>query len=84
MKEFYGRHANDLDFVMIGIVRDDFTPEVRRYVRREHMGWVIALDPGSEAALDFGTRGQPETFAIALLDSLTPGHPRLLRSLRSP
>ena len=24
----------------------------------------MALDPGSSAALDFATRGQPETFAI--------------------
>ena len=65
LKAFYGSHVRDSDFVMIGIVRDDSTPEVRRYARQEHARWVIALDPGSKAALDFGTRGQPETFAIA-------------------
>ena len=65
LKEFYRTHANDSDFVMIGIVRDDTTPEVRRYVRQEKIGWVVALDPGSKAALDFGTRGQPETFVLA-------------------
>ena len=32
----------------------------------EHgIDWTIALDPGAQAALDFGTRGQPETFAIS-------------------
>ena len=65
LQEFYRLHANDSDFVMLGIVRDDTTPEVRRYVRREKIGWVVALDPGSKAALDFGTRGQPETFVLA-------------------
>ena len=28
------------------------------------MDWTIALDPDACAALDFATRGQPETFAI--------------------
>ena len=65
LKEFYDRHADDSDFVMIGIVRDDTTSAVRRYVRSEAMRWTIALDPGGAAALDFGTRGQPETYAIA-------------------
>ena len=62
---FYQRHANDPDFVMIGIVRDDTTAAVRAYVAAEHIGWIIALDPGSTAALDFATRGQPETYAIS-------------------
>ena len=34
-------------------------------MRRQGMEWTIALDPGSKAALDFATRGQPETFAIS-------------------
>lgn len=65
LEEFYDRHANDSDFVMIGIVRDDTTSAVRRYVQSEGMRWTIALDPGGAAALDFGTRGQPETYAVA-------------------
>jgi len=63
--QFYQRHANDPDFVMIGIVRDDTTAAVRAYVRTQNVGWTIALDPGSRAALDFATRGQPETYAIS-------------------
>ncbi len=34
---------------------------MKAYVKDNGVGWTIALDPGSVAALDFGTRGQPET-----------------------
>lgn len=63
--EFYRRHADGPDFVMIGIVRDDTRAAVRRYVRERPVGWMIAFDPEVQAALGFGTRGQPETFAIS-------------------
>jgi len=66
LKQFYSQHANDPDFVLVGIVRDDTdTRVVREYVQGEGMGWTIALDPGDKAALDFATRGQPETYAIS-------------------
>ena len=64
LKEFYRRHAEDPDFAMVGIVRDDTESAVRPYVRVQGMDWTIVLDPGAAAALAFGTRGQPETFAI--------------------
>jgi len=65
LKKFYAEHANDSDLVMLGIVRRDDTKTVREFVSGEGIGWTIALDPSKEAALDFGTRGQPETFAIS-------------------
>jgi thiol-disulfide isomerase/thioredoxin len=66
LKAFYRAHASDPDFVMIGIVRDAQKSRagIADYVQSENMGWTIAFDPGSKAALDFATRGQPETFAI--------------------
>jgi cytochrome c biogenesis protein CcmG, thiol:disulfide interchange protein DsbE len=64
LKEFYARHADDPDFLMVGIVRDDTERAVRGYVKEQDIGWTIAFDPSSQAALDFGVRGQPETFAI--------------------
>ncbi len=63
--QFYAGHATDPDVVMIGIVRDDTTSRVRSYVREKGINWNIALDPGNQAALDFATRGQPETLAIS-------------------
>lgn len=63
--EFYRQHANDPDFAMIGIVRDDSKADIADYVRKEGVPYVVAFDPGSKAALDFGTRGQPETYAIS-------------------
>jgi cytochrome c biogenesis protein CcmG/thiol:disulfide interchange protein DsbE len=65
LKKFYAAHANDSDFVMVGIVRRDDTRAIRGFVAGEGIDWTIALDPSKEAALDFGTRGQPETFAIS-------------------
>jgi cytochrome c biogenesis protein CcmG, thiol:disulfide interchange protein DsbE len=62
--EFHGRHADDPSFVMIGIVRDDTESAIRRYVEEEGVPYMVAFDPGGRAALDFGTRGQPETYAI--------------------
>ena len=64
LKTFYASHAGDTDFLMLGIVRDDTEQAVRAYVDAEELGWTIGLDPDSAATLAFGTRGQPETFAI--------------------
>lgn len=65
LARFYGEHAHDADFTMVGIVHDDSTEAARRWVHARSIGWLIALDPGSRAALDFGTTGQPETYAIS-------------------
>jgi cytochrome c biogenesis protein CcmG, thiol:disulfide interchange protein DsbE len=65
LKEFWSRHASDAGFTMVGIVRDDTKHAVSAFVRGEGVNWTIALDPGAAAALAFGTRGQPETFAIS-------------------
>ena len=64
LREFYERHRADVDVVFLGIVRDDSERAVRKYVAAEGLDWTIAMDPDSDAQLGFGTRGQPETFAI--------------------
>ena len=63
--DFHRRHADDPNFAMIGIVRDDTESAIRGYVDEEGVPYTVALDPGGRAALDFGTRGQPETYAIS-------------------
>jgi cytochrome c biogenesis protein CcmG/thiol:disulfide interchange protein DsbE len=67
LQEFYDRHKTDTDFVMVGIVRDpqESTKAIRAYVNDHGMEWTLALDPGDRAALDFATRGQPETLAVS-------------------
>jgi cytochrome c biogenesis protein CcmG, thiol:disulfide interchange protein DsbE len=65
LKAFYADHKDDADFVLLGIVRRDDTKTVKEFVGAEDIGWTVALDPSKEAALDFGTRGQPETFAVS-------------------
>lgn len=64
LAQFFQRHRDEPDFAMLGIVRDDTESAARAWVEAQRVEWTIALDPGSRAALDFGTTGQPETFAI--------------------
>ena len=64
LREFYERHRDEADFALVGIVRDDTERAARRAVDERGIEWPMGLDPGGRAALDFGTRGQPETYAI--------------------
>jgi cytochrome c biogenesis protein CcmG/thiol:disulfide interchange protein DsbE len=63
--QFEQRHAGDTSFALLGVVRDDTTEAARQYAAAEGMTWPLAADPGSSLALAFGTRGQPETYAIS-------------------
>jgi cytochrome c biogenesis protein CcmG, thiol:disulfide interchange protein DsbE len=63
--QFEQRHAGDGSFVLLGVVRDDTPDAARQYAAAERMTWPLAPDPGSSLALAFGTRGQPETYAIS-------------------
>jgi cytochrome c biogenesis protein CcmG/thiol:disulfide interchange protein DsbE len=64
LKRFADRYRDDPSVAFVGIVRDDSKRAIREYVADEGVDWTIAMDPGARAALEFGTRGQPETFAI--------------------
>jgi cytochrome c biogenesis protein CcmG/thiol:disulfide interchange protein DsbE len=65
LTSFFARHADDPDFAMVGIVRDDTKTAAKRWVEKRGDDWTIVTDPGGKAALAFATRGQPETFAIS-------------------
>jgi cytochrome c biogenesis protein CcmG/thiol:disulfide interchange protein DsbE len=65
LKTFYAQHAGDPDFAMVGIVRDDTKPAAQGYAISEGMHWLLTPDPSGDASLAFGTRGQPETYAIS-------------------
>jgi cytochrome c biogenesis protein CcmG/thiol:disulfide interchange protein DsbE len=64
LKSFSKAHAQDPDFELVGIVREDTKRAVDAYRPGREIDWTIGMDPGSRAALAYGTRGQPETFAI--------------------
>jgi cytochrome c biogenesis protein CcmG/thiol:disulfide interchange protein DsbE len=64
LSEWYAQHKDDPNVVLLGIVREDDRSAARKWVQDENVGWPVAFDPGGKAALDFGTRGQPETYAI--------------------
>jgi cytochrome c biogenesis protein CcmG/thiol:disulfide interchange protein DsbE len=85
LAEFRARHGDDADVVLLGIVRDDPRSAVDRWLRKRSDTWTIAMDPGDQAALAFGTRGQPETFAISP-DGLIVGYqagPSTVRDLET-
>jgi cytochrome c biogenesis protein CcmG/thiol:disulfide interchange protein DsbE len=65
LQRWYARHADDPDVVLVGIPRDDTAAAIRRAAREDEMGWAARQDGDAEdATLAFGTRGQPETYAI--------------------
>jgi cytochrome c biogenesis protein CcmG, thiol:disulfide interchange protein DsbE len=64
LKEFYERHRDEPDFALVGIVRDDTARAARDAVGARDIEWPMGIDDDAKAALDFGTRGQPETYAI--------------------
>ena len=63
--DWYAANRDDPSVVLLGIVREDSRAAARRWVRDKGVDWPVAFDPGGKAALDFGTRGQPETYAIS-------------------
>jgi cytochrome c biogenesis protein CcmG/thiol:disulfide interchange protein DsbE len=65
LKAFAAQHAADDDVVLLGIVRDDTEAAIRSYVTEQGIAWPVAFDPDAKAAIDFGTTGQPETYAIS-------------------
>jgi cytochrome c biogenesis protein CcmG/thiol:disulfide interchange protein DsbE len=65
LRAFHAQHADDPSVVLLGILRDDTVSAARPYATAESMSWSLAADPGSNLSLAFGTRGQPETYAIS-------------------
>jgi cytochrome c biogenesis protein CcmG/thiol:disulfide interchange protein DsbE len=65
LKAFYAAHKDDPDFAMIGIVREDDASTVRNHVADRGIDWTIGLDPKGDAAIGFGTTGQPETYVFS-------------------
>ena len=50
---------------MVGVVEDDEENAIRGFVDTHKIGWPVALGGSQQAALDFGTTGQPETYVIS-------------------
>ncbi len=62
---FAAAHAADPTVRLVGIVRDENSvQDIREYVAAEGVTWTVLTDPDGTAKVDFGTTGQPETFAI--------------------
>lgn len=66
LKKFSEAHKDDADVQMLGIVRDpnESKAAIASYAKANGMDWTLAMDPGNKAALDFATRGQPESFLV--------------------
>jgi cytochrome c biogenesis protein CcmG, thiol:disulfide interchange protein DsbE len=66
LQEFHEAHKDDTDVQMVGIVRDpnESKSVITSYAKANGMDWTLAMDPGNKAALDFATRGQPESFLV--------------------
>ena len=60
----FSRQRESEDFVFIGIVRDDSEKNIREWAKGRELPFIVAFDQNEEAAIAFGTTGQPETYAI--------------------
>lgn len=65
LKAFEQEHADDPTVELLGVLRDDTTQAARPYAAAEGMTWDLVNDASGNLSLDFGTRGQPETYAIS-------------------
>ncbi|HEX2039613.1 MAG TPA: TlpA disulfide reductase family protein [Acidimicrobiales bacterium] len=63
--KFHARHAQAGDAVILGVIRDDTADAVRRWRAEEGGDWPAVEDPRGTIALDYGVRGQPETFVVS-------------------
>ena len=64
LKRWHEANRDDPSVVLLGIVREDRRQDALDWVEDRDVDWPIGFDPGGKASLDFGTRGQPETYAI--------------------
>jgi cytochrome c biogenesis protein CcmG, thiol:disulfide interchange protein DsbE len=64
LKTFYAEHRTDPSFSMIGVLRDDSTKSASTYATANKLQWTLVDDPHGNAAVAFGTTGQPETYVI--------------------
>jgi len=73
LKQFWKAHKDDPDVAMVGIARDTRLndKDLADYAQHEGVDWTVALDRDNRAALDFATRGQPETFVISPTGQIT-------------
>ncbi len=65
LKAFWAKHRDDGDVVLLGVLRDDTLAAARAAQKKDDMTWTLVDDPGNRLSIDFGTRGQPETYVIA-------------------
>ena len=63
--KFHTRHMQAGDAMILGVIRDDDAESVREYRAREGGDWPAVDDPRGTIALDYGVRGQPETFVVS-------------------
>lgn len=65
LMQFSARHAATGDALVLGVIHDDTPDEVRKYRAEHGGGWPVVDDPRGTTALDYGVRGQPETFVVS-------------------
>ncbi|MDP9373732.1 MAG: TlpA family protein disulfide reductase [Chloroflexota bacterium] len=56
--------AQGRDVVFVGIAWNDEDSEVRKFVQRYNVPYLVALDHDGRIAIDYGKTGVPETFFI--------------------
>ncbi len=58
-------HRAPGDAALVGVVEDDSASTARSFMRSTGASWPAVIDPGGQIGLNYGVRGQPETFIVS-------------------
>jgi len=58
-------HRSPGDAALVGVVEDDTASSARSFMRSTGGTWPAVIDPGGQIGLNYGVRGQPETFLVS-------------------
>ena len=62
--KFAERHKAAADASVLGVIHGGDAGDVRAYLAKEGGDWPVLDDPRGQVALDYGVRGQPETYVV--------------------
>jgi cytochrome c biogenesis protein CcmG/thiol:disulfide interchange protein DsbE len=63
--QFAMRHAEAADVAVMQVVYGDRASRVRSFIKKNGGDWPVVDDPKGSIALDWGTRGLPESYLVA-------------------
>jgi cytochrome c biogenesis protein CcmG/thiol:disulfide interchange protein DsbE len=65
LQQLWSNYKADPLVAYVGIVHDAHARrDITSYIRKQHITFPVAFDPGETTAIAYGVTGQPETFVV--------------------